>query len=59
VDPDPERFGSASFLPDLEPDRDRHPGHANPDTANPDQYQFLVHVFFAFFMEICPKHLKT
>jgi hypothetical protein len=37
------------ILPD--PDQDRHPGHAYPDTAIPDRYKFQASVFFNFFPE--------
>jgi hypothetical protein len=32
-------------------DRDRYPGLADPDPADPDWYQFQAHVFFTFFPE--------
>jgi hypothetical protein len=28
-----------------DPARDRHPGHADPDPADPDRYQFQAEVF--------------
>jgi hypothetical protein len=61
VDPDPDRVGSASFLPD--PDWDWHPGHADPDPADPDRYQFQCkHLYFiSFYKKISkcrPKYLK-
>ncbi len=36
--------------PDQDTDRDRHPGFADPDPADPDRYQFGAHVFFTFFL---------
>ncbi len=42
-DPEPVRLGSASFW---DVDWDQHSGHADPDPADPDRYQFQTHVFF-------------
>ncbi len=38
LDPDPDRVGTTSFLPD--PDPDRNPEHADPDPADSDRYRF-------------------
>jgi hypothetical protein len=52
-DSDPDRVKSTTLhyflpltggLPLPDQDRNRHPGHADPDPANPDRYQFEAHV---------------